>query len=650
MSEFLGSQNCIESLRKDLIDLQGATVDVFSRTGPVCFSSWKFPDKLSWSLDMVALLEQYDFVDGENEFNKHSHVVLLELVIDRLLLLLQSFDSFVEQVACNKGGERNQQRGCLSVGLVVRSYWSHLVHFTNLKANSKDVKKQTKSTALDCDVKASVSSSSHQTTAGSACSSSTSSAEFPSRGHLPSCVTPDTPSPKLDRNSVGSQTSESSLLPCDACFQVQSLLRRTGDALIELFQGEGLPSSLQPLLAAVEETVGLGHMTAADVTQWANEQLRDMQRLAKHLQDVRDTVQPLGDRLMEAEAEVERFKTQLTETQEQFKQELEKHHTNIVQLEFSLNKAQRSVKEAEARLQEEQQQHRRETQGVEENNSRLKEEVAAKEDAVRTLCCENNALREKVEKLLMEEETCSKLQQSIQQSEAQISQTQLLLDKEKAKYQGAWRQQESMQAKHQSLLKRVDALYEECEELQGLLGECEDKQSDLLNQLRLMTEEKERVHAQLTEQQGLCLKLRKEKQTLQADASQLRSSLADLKAYVQTLEERERLNPLPARPERILPSGSPDLLSVQHMRTEQNYPTQMALQSSSGTQLGDSRRKTGQWRSDGASAGSEERVSTGTTVPPPYQKRHFQTIDLNLDYMSVKGHIKQGNASVLRRK
>lgn len=58
-----------------------------------------------------------------------------------------------------------------------------------------------------------------------------------------------------------------------------------------------------------------------------------------------------------------------------------------------------------------------------------------------------------------------------------------------------------MQAKHQSLLKRVDALYEECEELQGLLGECEDKQDDLLNQLRLTTEEKERVHAQLTEQQ-----------------------------------------------------------------------------------------------------------------------------------------------------
>lgn len=83
MSQFLGRQDCIESIRKDVVDLQGAILDVFSRTGPVRFSSWKFPDKLSCNLDMVALLEQYDFVDGEDEFNQHSHIVLLELVIDR---------------------------------------------------------------------------------------------------------------------------------------------------------------------------------------------------------------------------------------------------------------------------------------------------------------------------------------------------------------------------------------------------------------------------------------------------------------------------------------------------------------------------------------------------------------------------------------
>lgn len=83
MAHLLGRQDCVESLRKDLIDLQGTVLDVFSRTGPVRFASWKFPDKLSCNLDLVSLLDQYDFVDGEDEFNQHAHIVLLELVIDR---------------------------------------------------------------------------------------------------------------------------------------------------------------------------------------------------------------------------------------------------------------------------------------------------------------------------------------------------------------------------------------------------------------------------------------------------------------------------------------------------------------------------------------------------------------------------------------
>uniref|UniRef100_A0A8C3AEI3 Coiled-coil domain-containing protein 157 n=1 Tax=Cyclopterus lumpus TaxID=8103 RepID=A0A8C3AEI3_CYCLU len=85
MSQLLGRQDCIESLRKDVVDLQGAILDVFSRTGPVRFSSWKFPDKLSCNLDMVTLLDQYDFVEREDAFNQHSHIVLLELVIDRYI-------------------------------------------------------------------------------------------------------------------------------------------------------------------------------------------------------------------------------------------------------------------------------------------------------------------------------------------------------------------------------------------------------------------------------------------------------------------------------------------------------------------------------------------------------------------------------------
>lgn len=83
MAHLLGSQACMESLRTDLTDLQGAIVDVFSRAGPVRFPSWKFPDRMACDLDMVALLEHYDHVPGDPEFTQLSHAVLLELVIDR---------------------------------------------------------------------------------------------------------------------------------------------------------------------------------------------------------------------------------------------------------------------------------------------------------------------------------------------------------------------------------------------------------------------------------------------------------------------------------------------------------------------------------------------------------------------------------------
>lgn len=83
MIQLSGYKDRIESLRVDLLDLQGATQDVLSRTGPVHCCSWKFPGQDSCDLDMVALLEQYDYVDGEDEFNQQCHTMLLELMIDR---------------------------------------------------------------------------------------------------------------------------------------------------------------------------------------------------------------------------------------------------------------------------------------------------------------------------------------------------------------------------------------------------------------------------------------------------------------------------------------------------------------------------------------------------------------------------------------
>ena len=46
MAHLLGSQACIESLRRDITDVQESVIDVFSRVGPVRSPSWKYPDKV----------------------------------------------------------------------------------------------------------------------------------------------------------------------------------------------------------------------------------------------------------------------------------------------------------------------------------------------------------------------------------------------------------------------------------------------------------------------------------------------------------------------------------------------------------------------------------------------------------------------------
>lgn len=56
-----------------------------------------------------------------------------------------------------------------------------------------------------------------------------------------------------------------------------------------------------------------------------------------------------------------------------------------------------------------------------------------------------------------------------------------------------------MQAKQQSLLKRLDVLDQECEELHGQAEEWRDKHHDLQVQLQQVSEEKEQVQVLLAE-------------------------------------------------------------------------------------------------------------------------------------------------------
>nr|XP_043898232.1 coiled-coil domain-containing protein 157-like [Solea senegalensis] len=450
---------------------------------------------------MVALLEQYDFVDGDGAFNEHSHMVLLELVIDSVgnyyFLVINNTEGTFPHVVVSK----------------------HLDRI--LTGTQKDSERKTEPNILDSDETEALACAFHQMM----------SRTRPSR---------KTPSgPKVDNRTAGCQTTESALAPCDDCRQVQSILRKTGAALVVLFQSEALPSSLQPLLAAVEETLELGHdMTAGDVAQWASVQLGDMRRLGKHLQNVRGTVQPLKERLAAAEAARERFRFRLERAQLELQDQMEKRQATIDQLGFALGEAQRFTEATEQRLQEEQQQFKRENESLEESNARLGETVALQQRALHALECEKTTLQETAE---AEDEARRQLQHRIQTLESELSETRVLLHQESDKYHGACRQQESVLMKQQSLLERAGALDGERQELRRQLAEQEERRLDLQSELQQMSKEKEQLQAQLTQQQNCTLELQKDKQRLETQMGALVESVAELKELVEDLKERERL-------------------------------------------------------------------------------------------------------------
>ena len=85
MAHLLGSQNCLESLARDIADIQTTINDGTEKIEPLLTQSWKFPDKLSNELDIDDLLSTYSF-SKDGDLNRLSHIVLFELVIDRQVI------------------------------------------------------------------------------------------------------------------------------------------------------------------------------------------------------------------------------------------------------------------------------------------------------------------------------------------------------------------------------------------------------------------------------------------------------------------------------------------------------------------------------------------------------------------------------------
>ncbi|XP_054961920.1 coiled-coil domain-containing protein 157 isoform X3 [Pan paniscus] len=541
MAHLLGSQACMESLRTDLTDLQGAIVDVFSRAGPVRFPSWKFPDRMACDLDMVALLEHYDHVPGDPEFTQLSHAVLLELVIDRLLLLLQSCMSYLENLGSEQMMPPAQAAGpCMSVGLTVRRFWDSLLRLGTLHQQPLPQKgaNQRETPTSKPTTKGEPARSPEYLTAKFIKPSS------PVLGLPQTCQEPESipvraslqfpATTSKNTRSVHSQTIETALVPCDACASVQGSLRKVGKVVISLCQSQNLPSSLGQFQQLVQDSMGLRPLPAATVGRWAAEQRKDLTRLSKH-------VEALRAQLEEAEGQKDGLRKQAGKLEQALKQEQGARQQQAEEDEQCLSE-----------WEHDKQQLLTETSDLKTKMATLERELKQQRESTQAVEAKAQQLQEEGERRAAAERQVQQLEEQVQQLEAQV---QLLvgrlegagqqicwasteLDKEKARVDSMVRHQESLQAKQRALLKQLDSLDQEREELRGSLDEAEAQRARVEEQLQ---SEREQGQCQLRAQQELLQSLQREKQGLEQATMDLRLTILELERELEELKERERL-------------------------------------------------------------------------------------------------------------
>ncbi|KAM6404078.1 LOW QUALITY PROTEIN: coiled-coil domain-containing protein 157-like [Rhynochetos jubatus] len=551
MAHLLGHHGCMESLRADLRDLQAAIGDVSAQAGAVRFPSWKFPHQVSCEPDVAALLDQYCYAEKDPKFTQHSHVVLLELVIDRLLLLLQSFTGYAENLLGKQAVSRAKAVGpCMSAGLTARRYWRSMLKmgaiYQQLLAETKTGRKNPTLRSASPARKAKVKCQKRRLSDGL-------------KLRAPAEVARSTPlCPPSSIRAPGSDASASSLpqaacstaesthsIPtttgsplgaCDACTSAQASLREVGRTITTICQSQSIPSALRRFQEVVEESTGRRTLSAKDMSYWASEQSKDLSRIGKHLQVLLQQVSPLRAELEESAKQKDELRQQVEDFSQLLRVEKETQAQQRKKAKQDLEAKDREYSEAVARLERDKDELRQGATLLEKRFCALKKELAAKAAVQKlgmtktTLLGELNATKTVARSRVLELEKVQLLSGQRESLGRELSTTTSQLEKEKAKVESVLSHQESLQAKQRALLHHL-SLDQEREELQASVGEAEEDKARLAQQLE---ESREQSGQQLRAQQELKLKL-------EQSVSELQATVSRLEEQEQELKKRERL-------------------------------------------------------------------------------------------------------------
>ncbi|XP_072004973.1 coiled-coil domain-containing protein 157 isoform X2 [Engystomops pustulosus] len=536
MTCLLGDRTCMESLRKDITDLQGTLIDVFSRVGAVRFPSWKFPDRTSCDLDLVQLLDRYDYVEDDAEYTQLSHMVLLELVIDRLLLLLQSFDAYTELISSDGSFIPSRDSGLsMSVGLTVRKYWSNLLKLGTVNQKAKYSSPENI-----------IMTKEPKTPKERSCLSSrrTQSALSLALSCHPTSALQESFAIAKDMRTIGSQTLESALIPCDACAIAQSSLKEVSDAIVSVCKNQNLPSSLLKLREVLPPE---GILSPSEMRYWASEESKDLVRISKHLSELTELIQPLRNQCEAARIENQRLQQNIEDHKIQLKLQKEELQQQVNDHEKKLEEKGQQIQVMVNRLERDKDELRKGSAVLEERVSILKEELKLQHCTIRDLELARQKLLGEMQ-IMVHKEEVSVLEKKVgdltvhlENSLQRLQESEEAVSKEKARGVSLQNHKESLQAKQKALLQQLDRLSQECENLRSVLGDADEERAKLEEQMQQMKIEEESLKSQIKEQQNTINTLQQEKRTLKKSVTDSTKQLLDLQGSLEQQKEREKL-------------------------------------------------------------------------------------------------------------
>ncbi|EDO31484.1 predicted protein, partial [Nematostella vectensis] len=517
MAHLLGTESCLDSLSRDVSDIQAVITDVISRVGPVRFPSWKYPDKVSSELDIQDLLERYCYSEDEDHC-KMSHIILFELVIDRLVLLLQSMSHFIDQTLKTSGKESRPLSGVLvgsamSVGLVAKKYWNKAVKMQQsmqqiqLEDETKNKtlfkmedtigdlrdeikmfkqvldKKRGKHTSVSGKIK------SHGQSASSArfILSPTESLNLrsPSPSHDMTLLVEDVAFAKTLQESA-TQTYDTAFIPCEACSRTQQNLLDVGNMVMNLCESQGLPSSLAKQKKLLRKSL----MAAADISRWASEQNQDLARINSHLDNLYAQINPLEAKLKSSEERCQSLQKEIKSLEDDFN--VERDQMKEREGEFK-QKLQKIVEDKDTLLSDAADANKTLEEGkkmLQDMVAKLNITIKSQKETMKKLETENSGLAASLEKECKEVERLKGVDEEIvnikiELNDVQIKlrETSMELGKTQAKNRSLIKHEQALQGKHDTLLQRVDELDSECEDLRGRLMDVEGERDDLQDSL-----------------------------------------------------------------------------------------------------------------------------------------------------------------------